>query len=92
MLGGEIMVEKVEKRSGEIEPFIREKIVVSCLKSGAPLNVAREIADMVEASPVKTLTTRGIREQVLDELGKSDHTYRRAWIMYDKEQGRTAPT
>lgn len=85
------MVKEVQKRSGDTEPFIREKIVVSCLKTGAPISVAREIADMVEASQTQTLTTTEIRENVLIELGKANPDYRQKWIMYDKEKGRMVP-
>ena len=72
------MAKRVTKRSGETEPFIREKIVVSCLKSGAPLSLAREIADMVEASQMRS--TGEIRDSVLVELGKASEDYRRNWI------------
>jgi transcriptional repressor NrdR len=39
----------VIKRDGSKEEFIPEKIVVSCLKAGATLEVARKIAKIVEA-------------------------------------------
>lgn len=91
LFAGEFMVKQVEKKSGEVEPFIREKIVVSCLKTGAPLSVAREIADMVEASQMESMTSKEIRENVLGELEKSNEEYRRNWIMYDREKGRITP-
>ena len=84
------MVKEVKKKSGEVEPFIREKVVVSCLKTGAPLSVAREIADMVEASQMETMTTKKIRENVLNELEKSNPEYRRNWVVYDRERGRVS--
>jgi hypothetical protein len=83
------MAKRVTKRSGKTEPFIREKIVVSCLKSGAPLSLAREIADMVEASQMQS--TDEIRDSVLEELGKASEDYRQNWIMHDKIQGKIAP-
>ena len=86
------MVKEVTKRSGEKEIFIREKSVVSCLKAGAPVTVAREIAAMVEKSSKGILTTQDIREKVLVELANKDENYRQNWIMYDKEKGRTGPT
>jgi transcriptional repressor NrdR len=85
------MVKQVKKKSGEVEPFIREKVVVSCLKAGAPVSVAREIADMVEASQTATLTTKEIREDVIGELEKANAEYRRNWMMYDREKGRITP-
>jgi hypothetical protein len=39
---------KVTKRDGRTEDFVYEKVVVSCIKSGAPVDVAREIAKGVE--------------------------------------------
>ena len=89
---GEFMVKEVTKRTGEKEIFIREKIVVSCLKAGAPVSVAREIAAMVETSSKDMLTTQDIREKVLIELANKDENYRHNWVMYDKEKGRTGPT
>ena len=41
--GGENLV-KVTKRDGRTEGFVIEKVVVSMVKSGAPADVAREIA------------------------------------------------
>ncbi|MFX0168280.1 MAG: ATP cone domain-containing protein [Candidatus Hodarchaeota archaeon] len=85
------MVKEVVKRSGDKEIFIREKIIVSCLKTGAPVGLAREIAAMVETSSKDVLTTQEIRESVLVELGRADESYRNSWVMYDKEKGRTGP-
>jgi len=45
------MLKKVIKRNGDKEPFIKEKIVVSAVKSGAPVKVARDIAKQVEEYP-----------------------------------------
>ncbi len=85
------MVKEVQKKSGESEPFIREKVVVSCLKAGAPLSLAWEIADMIEASQTQRISTAEIRESALKELGKSKDEYRRNWLQYDREKGRTTP-
>ena len=40
---------KVVKRNGRVEQFVPEKLVVSVLKVGVPLNVARKIAKDVQA-------------------------------------------
>jgi hypothetical protein len=82
------MVQKVKKRSGESEPFIREKIVVACLKAGAPLNLARSIADDIEGTQARTLDTSAIRDRVLEKLADAKPEYRDAWLMYDRQRGR----
>jgi len=45
----------VIKRDGSKEEFAPEKIVVSCLKAGAPLDVARRIAKIVEGTFLKVM-------------------------------------
>jgi transcriptional repressor NrdR len=82
------MVQKVKKRSGKTEVFIREKIVVACLKAGAPVNLARTIADDIEGSQARTLDTSEIRDRVVEQLGNSNPEYRDAWIMYERQRGR----
>ena len=42
------MPKTVIKKDGKKESFIKEKIVVSTVKSGAPLHVARNIAEKIE--------------------------------------------
>ncbi|OKY77276.1 MAG: ATP cone domain containing protein [Candidatus Methanohalarchaeum thermophilum] len=42
------MVEKVLKRDGEYEPFIKEKIIVSALNAGLSLEKARKVALDIE--------------------------------------------
>ncbi len=39
---------KVIKRDGREEEFILEKVIVSILKAGAPVDVARKIARKIE--------------------------------------------
>lgn len=82
------MVPKVRKRSGETEPFIREEIVVACLKAGAPMNVARNITDDIEATQTRTLETSAIRSRALEQLGKASPEYRDARLLYDRQHGR----
>lgn len=85
---GDTMVKTVTKRSGNSEPFIKEKIVVACVKSGAPLNLAREIAAQIEADPSEILETKYIRQRSLEELGKADKAYPENWRRYDRTLGR----
>ncbi|MEM4462518.1 MAG: ATP cone domain-containing protein, partial [Candidatus Bathyarchaeia archaeon] len=54
----------VVKRDGRREEFIPEKIVVSCLKSGASLDSARKIAKIVEGR----ILDRGLTEISAREL------------------------
>lgn len=78
----------VIKRDGRKEPFIYEKIVVSCLKSGAPIDVARKIAKIVEAklleSGVKEISARDLTKMVLENLRKENEDWFRNWIIYDR--------
>lgn len=85
---GVIMVKSVTKKSGESEPFIKEKIVVACVKSGAPVSLAREIAAQIEADPSEILETKYIRQRSLEELAKADKAYPENWRRYDRTLGR----
>lgn len=78
------MVKSVVKRSGETEPFIKEKIVVSCLKTGAPIDLARKIATEIEADTTESLESLVIRLRVLERLVKEKAEYKTHWEMYDK--------
>ncbi|MDT7870234.1 MAG: ATP cone domain-containing protein [Thermoproteus sp.] len=77
---------KVVKRDGREEEFIPEKIVVSVLKAGAPLDVARRIARKVECavSDSETVTARDIAKVILAELKKANEEWYRNWIIFDK--------
>ena len=74
------------KRDGREEEFIPEKIVVSVLKAGAPLDVARRIARKVECavSDSETVTARDIAKAILAELKKANEEWYRNWIIFDK--------
>ena len=81
---------KVTKRDGRTEDFIIEKVVVSMVKSGAPADVAREIARNVESeatgiSPVAVgIPTEDIRTKVLEELRKRNPEWEKNWLVYDR--------
>ena len=85
---GDIMVKSVTKKSGDTEPFIKEKIVVACVKSGAPISLAREIAAQIEADPSEILETKYIRQKSLEELAKANKAYSENWRRYDRTLGR----
>lgn len=78
------MPQTVIKKDGRKEDFIKEKIVVSTLKTGAPLDVARTIADKLHKEKNKEITTSEIRKSVLHELHKYNPEWSNRWISYDK--------
>ena len=78
------MPKTVIKKDGRKEPFIREKIVTSVLKSGAPLELARDIADKIEEHPEEDIKTLWIRNKVLDELELHNPDLPKRWFSYDK--------
>lgn len=80
----------VTKRDGRTEEFMPEKIVVSAVKSGATPGAAREIAGEVERSAGGTISTREIRERVLEGLERRNPEWRRNWEVYDQAVKRRA--
>ena len=62
------MPQNVTKKDGRIEPFIKEKIVVSAVKSGAHADIARKIAEKIEKKPEENIKTSKIRDYVIEEL------------------------
>ena len=75
---------KVIKRDGRKEDFVHEKIVVSCIKSGAPVDVARDIAKRIEKKVHDNTTTKEIAKLVLVALRENDAEFARNWLIYDK--------
>lgn len=82
------MPKTVIKKDGKKESFIKEKIVVSTVKSGAPLHVARNIADKIEKHPNEEIKTSEIRKSVLDELILHNPELPKRWLSYDKSVKR----
>ncbi|MFQ6075227.1 MAG: ATP cone domain-containing protein [Candidatus Bathyarchaeia archaeon] len=82
---------KVVKRDGSLEEFITEKISVSCLKAGAPTDVARRIAMEVEKKAYEKMTTAEIRETVLEMLRRENPEWAENWIVYDRAVKRRRP-
>ena len=78
------MTKTVIKKDGKKEPFIKEKIVVSAVKTGAPIDIARNIADKIELHPDESIKTSWIRKQVLDELKVHNPELPKRWYNYDK--------
>jgi transcriptional regulator NrdR family protein len=75
---------KVVKKDGRVQPFIKEKIVVSAVKTGAPVEVARKIADKIEKHTKDDIKTDWIRKKVLDELHIQNPDWPKRWYSYDK--------
>lgn len=78
----------VVKRDGSKEPFVYEKIVVSCLKAGAPIDVARKIATTVLAKLIADnkfeVSAKELTKMVLDMLKKENEEWYRNWIVFDR--------
>lgn len=79
-----IKITKVVKRDGSFEEFIPEKIVVSCIKAGAPVGVAREIATFVEAKIKVETSTAEIRQFVLWLLRQKNPEWEKNWLKYEE--------
>jgi len=73
----------VKKRDGRTEAFIPEKIVVSAVKSGAPPEVARALADRIEKEVRDGVTTREIQRKVLSMLKADDPAWEQNWRLFD---------
>ncbi len=74
----------VIKKDGRKEAFVKEKIVVSVVKTGAPLQIAREIADTIDKHSVEEIKTQWVRKQVLDSLECHNPDWPKRWYSYDK--------
>ena len=77
-------IAKVLKKDGTFEEFIPEKIIVSCVKAGAPIGVAREIAAFVEAKAKVEPSTAEIREFVLWLLRQKNPEWEKNWLRYEE--------
>ena len=74
----------VIKKDGRKESFIKEKIVASALKTGASVEIAREIADEIDQHPQENIRTIWIRKHVLDKLKLHNPDWPKKWYNYDK--------
>ncbi|MBW9141542.1 MAG: ATPase [Candidatus Aramenus sp.] len=79
---------KVIKRDGSEEDLTYEKIVVSVLKTGAPVSVSRKIAIIVIGKLYeedrKEVTTKELTSMILSLLKKENEEWFRNWIVYDR--------
>ncbi|MEM1901377.1 MAG: ATP cone domain-containing protein [Candidatus Nezhaarchaeales archaeon] len=78
----------VVKRDGTKEPYVYEKIVVSCLKAGATLETARKIAALITARLIATdkseVSAKELTKTVLELLRKENEEWYRNWIVFDR--------
>ncbi len=82
------MPKTVIKKNGKKEPFIKEKIIVSAVKAGAPIEIARKIADKIEEHPEESIKTLWVRKKVLDELKYHNPDWPKRWLNFDKNVKR----
>ena len=82
------MVITVVKRDGSREEFVPEKIVVSCLKSGATVEAARKIAKIVEAKLLEKgaseVSAKELTRMILELLKKENEEWYKNWIIFDR--------
>jgi transcriptional regulator NrdR family protein len=75
---------EISKRDGRSEDFIYEKIVTSAVKSGASIDVVRNIAKQIEGSIKEGASTKEIKQMVLEALGKENPDWENNWLTYDR--------
>ncbi len=75
---------KVIKVDGRQEEFDKEKIVNACIAAGAPREIAEKIANEIEKKVYDGMTTREIRELVLELLEKKNPEWRDNWEFFDR--------
>ena len=73
----------IKKRDGRKEQFVPEKIIVSAIKSGAPPDYARTIAQDIEMNTKDGATTQEIKAKVLSMLKSKNPEWERNWVVYD---------
>lgn len=80
------MAISVVKNSGEKEDFTRQKVVESCVKTGAPKDLAEKIAGEVKDSIEDETSTKEIRDMVLQKLGEVRQQWVDDWKEYEKQK------
>ena len=77
-------VMQITKRDGAMEQFIPEKIAVSCIKSGAPPEAARQISRMIENKAKDRMATSEIRKMAMEQLRQRNPQWEQNWLLYDR--------
>ena len=65
----------VRKANGSFQEFNKEKIIVTCLKLRAPLDVAKEIAEKIEKQAYNGITTDEILRRIYALLAEYNEVY-----------------
>jgi transcriptional repressor NrdR len=72
------------KRNQKREKFTPEKVTVNVLKTGAPLEITREIGGIIDEKVTEGTRTEAIRDMVLGELDKRNPAWADNWRVYDR--------
>lgn len=81
------MVERVEKKSGDVEDFDRQKIITSCMGAGLKRDEAGYVATEVEnCLECEEVSSEKIRDIVLEELEDIGQFYVDNWMEYEREK------
>ena len=83
---------QVRKQDGTLEAFMPEKVVVSIVKSGAPYEDARSIAESLSKRSENVLDASEIKDFVHSQLkAKGHHSAVASWNEFESEikQNRT---
>jgi hypothetical protein len=72
-----------EKEGWQKGTFVPEKIVVIMIKTGAPADYARTIAQDSEQSARDGITKQEIKTKALGMLKEKNPEWERNWIVYD---------
>jgi len=85
---------KVVKRDGNEEDFAPEKLTVSLLKTGAPLDIARKITFIIIGKllekNIEKVSTKDLMKEALTLLKKENEEWYNNWIVYDRAVKRRA--
>ena len=82
----------VTKKNGVLEPFQREKIIKSCMSTGASLEVAEKIVDEVAKHIRNGISTVEIRALVLSNLSDKNPAWVMKYMEYELTKKKTTPS
>jgi 2-phosphoglycerate kinase len=82
----------VTKKTGVPEPFLREKLVRSCMNAGASSEVAEKVADEVAKHMQNNVSTNEIRALVLTSLSNKNPAWVMRYMEYELTKKKTPPS
>ncbi len=78
---------EIKKRDGSLEAFMPEKVVVSIVKSGAPYEEARSIAESLSKRSESTMESSMLRDHIHSELKSRGFTSAvEEWNKYEQSK------